>query len=44
MNGTKGFDIFYTATNNFKLVGYMDSDWARSIDDRKNTSRYVFHI
>ena len=44
MNGIKGFDIFNTATNDFRFVGYMDSDWAGSIDDRKSTSRYVFHM
>ena len=27
---------------NFKLIGYTDSDFAGSIDDRKNTSWYVF--
>ena len=44
VNGTKGFGILYTTKNDFKLVGYMDSDWAGSIDDRKRTSRYMFHI
>ena len=28
VNGTKGFGILYTAVNDFKLVGYIDSDWA----------------
>eukprot|EP00253_Pinus_taeda_P024043 PITA_24043 len=28
----------------FKLVGYIDSDWAGSVDDRKSTSGYVFHL
>jgi len=26
------------------LTGYTDSDWARSVDDRKSTSGYVFHM
>eukprot|EP00253_Pinus_taeda_P006250 PITA_06250 len=26
------------------LVGYTDSDWAGSVDDRKSTSSYVFHM
>ena len=25
------------------LLGYIDSDWAGSVDDRKSTS-YVFHL
>ena len=44
VKGTKGFGILYTTVNDLKLVGYMDSDWAGSIDDRKSTSRYVFHM
>ena len=34
----------YTANDDFKLVGYTDNDWARSIDDRKSTSGYMFHM
>ena len=44
MNGTKGYGILYTTSDEFKLIGYIDSDWAGSIDDRKSTSRYVFNM
>ena len=44
VKGTKGFGILYTANNEFKLVSYIDSDWAGSLDDRKSTFRYVFYI
>lgn len=44
VNGTKAYGILYGATNHFKLVGYMDSDWAGSLDDRKSTSGYAFHL
>ena len=44
VKGTKGFGILYTTNNDFKLVGYTDSDWAGSLDDRKSTSRYMFHM
>ena len=44
MNGTKGYEIFYTASDEFELIGYTNSDWARSIDDRLSTSGYVIHM
>ena len=44
LKGTKGFGILYIRENEFKLVGYTDSDWDGNIDDRKSTSVYVFHI
>jgi len=40
--GTSDFGTCYTSTYSFGLVGYIDSDWAGCIDDRKNTSGYVF--
>ena len=43
MNGTKGYGILYSSSENFKLIGYTDSDWDGSVDDR-NTSGYVFHL
>jgi hypothetical protein len=42
--GTIDFGIRYTSSLNFELIGYTDSDFAGSIDDRKNTSRYVFSL
>ena len=44
VKGTKGFGILYTENDDFKLVGYTDSDWTGSLDDRKSTSRYMFHM
>ena len=44
VNGTKEYAVLYSSTDNFKLIGYTDSDWARSVDDRKNTSGYVFYL
>eukprot|EP00253_Pinus_taeda_P003125 PITA_03125 len=43
-NGTKQYGILYTTTSDFRLVGYTDNDWAGSVDDRKSTSGYVFHL
>jgi len=44
LNWTKRYGISYTAINDFKLVGYSDSDWAGSVDDRKSMLGYVFHL
>ena len=44
VKGTKRYVILYTALENFELIGYTDSDWAGSIDDRKSTSGYVFNM
>ena len=44
VKGTKRYGILYTTSENSKLTGYTDSDWAGSIDDWKSTSGYVFHM
>ncbi|XP_070675755.1 secreted RxLR effector protein 161-like [Malus domestica] len=42
LKGTVNFGLFYSSSNNYKLVGYSDSDWAGDSDDRKNTIGFVF--
>ena len=44
VNGTRNFGILYSCSNEFKLIGYTDSDFAGSIDDRRSTSGYAFHF
>ena len=44
VNGTKRIEILYIIDNDFKLVGYNDSDWAGSLDDRKRAFGYMFHM
>jgi len=44
ITGTIDFGIRYTSRLNFELIGYTDSDFAGSIDDRKSTSGYVFSL
>eukprot|EP00253_Pinus_taeda_P003667 PITA_03667 len=44
VKGTKMFEILYNVSEHSDLVGYTDSDWAGSVDDRKSTSGYVFHM
>lgn len=40
--GTKDFGIWFQRTQDFKLKGYTDSDWAGSVEDRKSTSGSCF--
>ncbi|KAL0367021.1 UNVERIFIED_CONTAM: Secreted RxLR effector protein [Sesamum radiatum] len=44
LQGTKDFGIWYKSTNDAKLVGYTDSDWAGSADDMKSTLGYTFSL
>ena len=42
--GTLGYGLWYTHTPDNTLTGYIDSDFAGGIDDRKSTSSYYFHL
>ncbi|XP_047268890.1 LRR receptor-like serine/threonine-protein kinase EFR [Capsicum annuum] len=42
--GTVDFGIWYSKVADFSLIGYSDSDWAGSIDNRKSTSGNVFNL
>ncbi|XP_059669533.1 uncharacterized mitochondrial protein AtMg00810-like [Cornus florida] len=42
IKGTLDFGLFYSFSNDFKLLGYCDSDWVEDLDDRKSTSGYYF--
>ena len=44
ISGTRDSGILYSKSHDFILVGYTDSYFAGSIDDKKNTSGYIFHI
>jgi hypothetical protein len=44
VKGALQFGIMYTKSKDPRLCGYIDSDWASSMDDRKSTSRYVFSL
>ncbi|KAG6411307.1 hypothetical protein SASPL_129387 [Salvia splendens] len=44
IKGTIDYGLLYSATNDYRLVGYSDSDWAGDTDDRKSTSGYVFYM
>ncbi|XP_074327753.1 secreted RxLR effector protein 161-like [Apium graveolens] len=44
IKGTLDNGLFYTHSQNSKLVGYSDSDYSGDLDDGKSTSGYAFHI
>ena len=44
VSGTKDLGIMYSTSENFKLIGYTDSDNGGITDDRKSTSGYTFHF
>lgn len=41
LQGTKKIGIRYRIEEIDELIGYTDSDWAGSTDDRKSTSAYI---
>lgn len=42
--GTSDYGIWYSKVDNFRLHGFIDSDYAGSLDDRKHTSGQVFFL
>jgi hypothetical protein len=44
VNGTKHFEILYSTSKDFKLIGYTDNDCGANIDVRKINLGYIFHF
>nr|GEU44762.1 retrovirus-related Pol polyprotein from transposon TNT 1-94 [Tanacetum cinerariifolium] len=44
IKGTTNYGMFYSTCEDFKLVGYSDSDWAGSKDDGRITSGFQFFL
>jgi hypothetical protein len=44
LKGTLDFGLSYNGDHDFKLSGYADSNWARSVSDRKSTSGCCFSL
>ena len=44
VRGTPDYGLLHTRNSDPILSGYIDSDWAGSVDDRKSTARYVFSL
>ena len=42
--GTKNFGILYAHLDHYKLIGYIDSDWAGSLDDKRSTLGHIFNL
>jgi hypothetical protein len=42
--GKINYGLRYTTSEDHSLIGYIDSDFAGNIDDRKSTSGYDFHL
>ena len=44
VRGTTSLGLYYTRSDDYRLVGYSDSDWCGDVDDWKSTSGYVFFM
>nr|GFB86050.1 reverse transcriptase [Tanacetum cinerariifolium] len=44
IKGTVDYGMFYSTSEDFKLVGYSDSDWAGGKDDGRSTSGFLFFL
>ncbi|RDY05238.1 putative mitochondrial protein, partial [Mucuna pruriens] len=44
LKGTLDFGLFYSSSNEFKLMGFCDSDFVGDVDDRKSTTGFVFFM
>ncbi|XP_016747481.1 uncharacterized mitochondrial protein AtMg00810-like [Gossypium hirsutum] len=44
IKGSTNLGVWFEKAEELKLVGYTNSDWARSVDDMKSTSGYLFSL
>ncbi|XP_030940690.1 secreted RxLR effector protein 161-like [Quercus lobata] len=44
VNGTPDYDLWYSKDSNACLAGYLNADWAGSVDDWKSTSGSCFYL
>ena len=42
LKGTIDVGLYYDGSHDYRLYGYTDADWARSISERKSTSGICF--
>jgi chaperone required for assembly of F1-ATPase len=44
LRSTIGYGLVYRSIEDFRLIGYTDSDWASYMDDMKSTLGYSFSM
>jgi hypothetical protein len=44
LKGTLDFGLCYNGDQDFRMIGYTDSDWVGSVSDRKSTLCYCFSL
>ena len=44
LKGTIDFGLYYSVSDDCKLIGYSDSDWAGDSNDKKNTTSFVYFL
>ena len=44
LKGTTNFGLYYSVSNDYKVVGYSDNDWSGDMDDHKSTTGFVFYM
>ena len=44
INGTPNYGLWYSKDSNACLAGYLDADWAGSVDDQKSTLGGYFYL
>jgi hypothetical protein len=44
LKGMLEFGLYYNGDHDFRLIGYIDSNWARSISNKKRTSGCCFSL
>ena len=44
LKGTTNFGLYYYVSNDYKHVGYNDSDWSGDMDDHKSTTGFSFYM